>query len=79
MTGSYNAAGRLADFNGSAADGTWRLFMADLVPGGGQSTLTSWSLGLTTEPVPVPEPGTMAVGVMAGLLLLIARARARRS
>src|ERR1035437_8093538 len=53
LSGSYNAAGTLANFNGSAADGTWTLFFADLSNGGGTSTLNSWTLGITG----VAEPG----------------------
>ncbi len=64
LNGTYNAAGSLANFNGSAADGTWELFFADEVSGGGTSTLNSWSLGITAVPEPVP----MALGIFAGLM-----------
>ena len=53
VTGNYQTAGTLAGFNGSVADGTWTLFFADRVTGGGQATLTSWSLGITAVPEPV--------------------------
>ncbi len=67
LTGSYNAAGPLAGFNGSAADGTWTLFFADEVSGGGTSTLTGWSLEITAVPEPVnlalPVFGLVAIGI----------------
>ena len=64
LSGSYYAAGTLADFNGSAVDGTWELYFADEVSGGGTSTLTSWSLGITA----VPEPVNMALVIFFGLM-----------
>lgn len=51
--GTYQAAGTLADFNGSAANGTWTLFFADMTSGGGQATLNGWSLNITAVPEPV--------------------------
>lgn len=57
LTGTYSAAGSLSGFNGSAVDGTWTLFFADEVSGGGQATLTGWSLDLTA----VPEPANVAM------------------
>jgi len=75
LSGSYNAAGTLADFNGSAVDGTWELFFADEVTGGGTSTLDSWSLDITA----VPEPVNMAL-VIFGLMAIATRVvGARRS
>jgi len=53
LTGSYSPDGTLASINGSPAAGTWTLFIADLESGGGNSTLNSWSLGLTASPQPV--------------------------
>jgi subtilisin-like proprotein convertase family protein len=57
-TGTYAASGPLANFNGSSANGTWQLFFADEVTGGGTRTLNSWSLGTTA----VPEPGEYGFG-----------------
>jgi hypothetical protein len=64
LSGSYNAAGTLVNFNGSVADGTWTLFFADMSSGGGTSTLDSWSLDITA----VPEPVNVALGIFGGLL-----------
>jgi subtilisin-like proprotein convertase family protein len=64
LSGSYNAAESLVSFNGSAADGTWTLYFADLSNGGGTSTLNSWSLDITA----VPEPVNVALGIFGGLL-----------
>lgn len=75
LSGSYNAAGSLSGFNGSAADGTWTLYFADLSSGGGASTLNSWSLGITA----VPEPVNAALGVFVLLLLALAGLKWTRS
>ncbi len=66
FSGAYQAAGTLGNINGSAADGTWTLFFADEVAGGGQATLDSFSLGITA----VPEQANMALLMLLGLLLL---------
>jgi subtilisin-like proprotein convertase family protein len=55
----------LSSFSGSAANGTWTLFLAD-ISGGGSSVLNSWGLEL----IPVPEPRSWvleAFGVAAVL------------
>lgn len=70
LSGSYNAAGTLADFSGAAVNGTWEIFFADEVTGGGTSTLTSWSLGINAVPEPVNNAlmiffGFAAVGMAA--------------
>jgi subtilisin-like proprotein convertase family protein len=57
LTGSYNAAGSLANFNGSPADGNWTLYFADLANGGGTSLVEGWSLNITA----VPEPANLAM------------------
>ena len=64
LTGSYNAAGLLAGFDGLAPDGPWTLFFADEVSGGGTSTLNSWSLDIST----VPEPGITGLALLGALM-----------
>jgi subtilisin-like proprotein convertase family protein len=59
FSGTCQAAGTLASFNSSAADGTWTLYFADLFAGGGQTTLTGWSLDITA----VPEPANVALAL----------------
>ncbi len=56
----------LNSFNGLSPDGTWTLFLADVVAGGGQPQVISYGLDITT----VPEPVNMAFGIFAGLSLL---------
>ena len=68
FSGTYQAAGTLANINGSVADGTWALFFTDMVPGGGQAELTGWSLGITA----VPEPVNVALGLFAVMLIALA-------
>ena len=68
LSGTYQAAGSLSAFNGSQANGNWTLFFADLSSGGGQATLTGWSLNLTV----VPEPVELGLGLFAAMLLALA-------
>jgi len=68
LTGAYNAAGTLANFDGSSANGEWTLFFADLTSGGGTSILNDWSLNLTV----VPEPVLMALLTFVAMLLALA-------
>jgi subtilisin-like proprotein convertase family protein len=76
VTGTWQADGRtspldtsrtsLSAFNGLDPNGTWTLFFADL-SAGDQSTLVGWSLDITT----VPEPVNVALGIFAGVFLLV--------
>ena len=71
MTGSYNAAGSLANFNGSPADGNWTLFFADLSNGGGTSLVEGWSLNITA----VPEPVNLSLAIFGGGMGILALRR----
>ena len=57
--GDFDTAARdasLSSFDATDPNGTWTLFLADL-SSGGQSTLASWDLNVTT----VPEPSFLAL------------------
>jgi hypothetical protein len=61
---AFDSAATTADFStfhNLDANGNWTLFFADTVTGGGNPTLTSWSLDIT----PVPEPVSVALAVFA--------------
>jgi subtilisin-like proprotein convertase family protein len=68
---SASTAANLASFNNTSPNGTWTLFLADL-SGGGQSTLVSW--GMTISTVPEPQAWAM-VASGAGMLLAFRRRR----
>ena len=57
-------------FEGLNPNGTWTLFIADL-SAGGQSHLEGWSLDVTA----VPEPVNVALGIFAGVLLVVTLVR----
>ena len=59
-------------FGNMNPNGTWTLFLADL-SGGGQSTLVSWSLEITA----VPEPVNVALGIFAGVFVVVVVVRSR--
>jgi subtilisin-like proprotein convertase family protein len=54
----------LGSFAGQSANGPWTLFVGDFAAGD-QSTLTSWSLQVTT----IPEPGIGTLALAAAALL----------
>jgi hypothetical protein len=65
--------GTLGNFTGNP-NGNWTIFFADLSGGDlTPSTLGSWSLDITA----VPEPVNVALGLFAGVLLLVILARSR--
>ena len=74
FAGTYQAAGALSGFDGSAADGTWTLFFADLASGGGQATLTGFNLDITA----VPEPANVALAFFGVGVIGIGAARIYR-
>ncbi len=67
---TFDSAATLANlslFTGSDANGSWTLFVGNLVGGGGApATLNGWSLDIT----PVPEPATGALLGLSALALL---------
>lgn len=65
---SAPATSSLFSFNGTDANGTWTLFLADL-SSGNQSTIVDWGLGVTT--IAVPEPSTFAIIFCGGFLFAI--------
>ena len=84
VTGSYQPDGRavnpatvlgtdlrtalLADFNGMDPSGDWTLFIADL-NSGEQTTVSSWTLSLSTTAIPEPSSVWLPVlGVSSTLL-----------
>ncbi len=53
----------LTSFNNEDPNGNWELFVVDdLEPGGGSSTITSWSVTITTETAEIVIPGTGGSG-----------------
>jgi hypothetical protein len=60
-------------FGNMNPNGTWTLFIADL-SAGGQSQLVSWNLGIIAE---VPEPANVALGIFAGVFLVVTAARSQ--
>lgn len=81
--GSYQADGRLAytdtsspqtldKFLTAAPNGAWTLVFADMA-GGSISTLNSWSVDITA----VPEPVNAALGIFAGVFLVVIVVRSR--
>jgi subtilisin-like proprotein convertase family protein len=74
VTGTYDAVGSLSAVDGSGADGTWTLFLANLGTGSGSPTLNSFSLNLTV----VPEPVNVALPAFGTLLALLRVVRRRK-
>ncbi len=92
VTGTFQPDGRTTDpasadtadprsaflslFNGQVAAGEWRLFVADLSPGG-NLRLAGWELNITTVD-PVPDPGSTLALTGLGSLAVGATAAWRR-
>jgi FlaG/FlaF family flagellin (archaellin) len=71
---SFNAnpsTAGLTSFNGLNGDGTWTLFLADVVSGGGDPGVVSWGLEINS----VPEPTNVALGIF-GVCAVAGRLRA---
>ena len=63
-----------APFNELDPNNTWALVLWDNSTSGIENGLISWSLDITA----VPEPVTVALGVFAGVFLVVILARSRR-
>jgi subtilisin-like proprotein convertase family protein len=63
ISGTFAPSGTLSSFNNENANGTWRLFLADM-SGGNVSQLVSWGLQIEV----VPEPTTYAL-IVFGLVI----------
>lgn len=71
VAGTFQPVVALSVFNGLAASGSWRLFIADQSSGdNGQPALNSWNLSITTAAV--PEPDQVAAITLLGLIGLMA-------
>ena len=72
---TFDAAGTVTfgSYTGMNPNGTWTLFLADL-SAGAQSQLISWELDITA----VPEPVNVALGIFAGVFLVITLARSQQ-
>jgi subtilisin-like proprotein convertase family protein len=60
-------------FDGGDANGTWNLFIADMVPGGGTANLIDFGVVITATAT--PEPSVLALGILGGAALFFIRRR----
>jgi subtilisin-like proprotein convertase family protein len=70
LTGVYQPVDSLSGVNGSLADGTWTLYFADLVLGGGSPTLNNVTWDITVTPTGVPDSGNTLMLLSGGLATL---------
>ena len=63
----------LSYFNGDNPNNTWGLVLWDNSHSGIENGLVSWSLNITA----VPEPVSLALGIFAGIVLLVVLFRSR--
>lgn len=61
-------------YGGLDPNGTWTIYFQSMVSGDETTTLTSWSLSITT----VPEPINVALGIFGGVFGAVALARSRQ-
>jgi hypothetical protein len=77
ITGTYQAMGSLANFDGSDVNGNWTLFFSETTSGGPIGTLNNWSLNIQT--VPVAEPINAALSIFGALGVLSLFVQQRKS
>lgn len=73
--GTFDASLPISDlslFDGTDPNGTWTLFISDLVSGGSDARLVSWSVNLVT---PVPEPQAWMLGLAGAVVFIGFRGR----
>ncbi len=62
---SATSTAGLTSFNGTNPNGTWTLFVSDMAGGGFEGTLVGWGM----EIIAVPEPASLSLLMLGGLLL----------
>jgi hypothetical protein len=62
-----SGAQSLSSFSGLNPNGTWTLYLADVVAGGGSPQVISYGIDVTTV---VPEPINVALGIFAGIFVI---------
>lgn len=70
----FGTLGFQSAFNGQNPNDTWTLFFADTVAGD-QTTLNGWNLDITA----VPEPASMALAILGGILTVWSVSRKRNN
>ena len=81
VTDSSPRTNFLSGFQSFPADGTWTLFVADLIGGGDDPIVTSWTLSLESadSPSAVPEPSQSLAAALAAAFAAATITRRRRS
>lgn len=82
LPSAFDASGalNLGVFNGMDPNGNWTLVLADVSPGGGQTTVLDWGLDIETSPVAaVPEPSSLLAAGLLSLSVVASAIRRRRS
>ncbi|HOX56670.1 MAG TPA: hypothetical protein P5205_07680 [Candidatus Paceibacterota bacterium] len=72
--GTVTLNGGFLDALNEHPNGEWTIFFSDL-SGNFESTLASWTVEITAV---IPEPGSLALGLVGGAMVLLARARNNR-
>jgi len=70
VTGTYQPVVAFFTLNGQSGNGNWKLFVANVADGGGQSELDNWSLDFSPAPTAAPEPGQTTASALISLAIL---------